>query len=138
MKTKRKKIVDKLLETSEVIAELREENVQLRKMLETVLLVNNNVLKDVQCDITSLKDIDVQLNKSPAFRNTIKNVGDIIVNLFDFADAININHQSLLNLKRSIEMLDGIVADALEARIEEEKTIIAPPQNPKKPKNDLN
>ena len=138
MKTKRKKIVDKLLETSEVIAELREENVQLRKMLETVLLVNNNALKDVQGDITSLKDIDVQLNKSPAFRNTIKNVGDIIVNLFDFAEAININHQSLLNLKRSIEMLDGIVADALETRIEEEKTIIAPPQNPKKPKNDLN
>ncbi len=138
MKTKRKKIVDKLLETSEVIAELREENVQLRKMLETVLLVNNNALKDVQGDITSLKDIDVQLNKSPAFRNTIKNVGDIIVNLFDFAEAININHQSLLNLKRSIEMLDGIVADALETRIEEEKALVAAPQNLKKPKNDLN
>jgi len=138
MKTKRKKIVDKLLETSEVIAELREENVQLRKMLETVLLVNNNALKDVQGDITSLKDIDVQLNKSPAFRNTIKNVGDIIVNLFDFAEAININHQSLLNLKRSIEMLDGIVADALETRIEEEKALVAAPQNLKKLKNDLN
>jgi len=138
MKTKRKKLVDKLLETSEVIAELRAENAQLKEMLETILLVNNNVLIGVQNDITSLKDIDMQLGKSIAFRTTLQNVGDIIVKLLDYAKAISTNHKSLLNLKGSIEELDGIVADALRLQIEEDKALVAAPQSVKKPKNDLN
>jgi hypothetical protein len=131
------KFIDKLLEKSEVVAALRAENELLRQSLEAVLLVNNNVIAGVQSDVNSLKDIDEQLNRSVAFRTTLKNVGDIIVKLLDYAKAINMNYQSVLNLKGSIETLDKIVADALREGISETDVAITQ-QSSKKTKNELN
>jgi hypothetical protein len=107
------KFIDKLLENSQVIADLREENAKLRSTIEFMTTVNTKIFTNLWTIVEPLQNIDAQLNKSEAFKTTIKNVGDIIVKLLDYSKAITANHQSILNMKAGIEDLDKVVCDIL-------------------------